>query len=142
MTPYYCPTIPKAIKFRLLVNKRTRRWWQVWKRTPRNYFEVDEPFPVVVFEGDIFYVPAGFKTDLASIPKALRSVISVVDNHMAAAVVHDYLYRSKEGKKRGRKFSDNLFLRIMEEMGVNKVKRTAMHWGVRAGGGRSFGGKK
>ena len=40
-------------------------------------------------------VPAGFKTDFASIPKIFHSFIQDKDKYNKASVVHDWLYNSK-----------------------------------------------
>lgn len=37
-------------------------------------------------------VPAGFITDLASVPRVARSIIGRVGPHLEAAIIHDYLF--------------------------------------------------
>lgn len=65
---------------------------------------------------DRINVPRNFWTDLASIPKSVRFIFPVLDRHLKAAVVHDYLYKVQT---RSRKESDEIFL---EAMKVSKVK--------------------
>jgi hypothetical protein len=141
-TDFYCPTLPEKIIVSIMPNKRNGKhpWWKFWKkhRKERDYFMVERPFLVILSNHDILIVPKGFTTDLASIPDWARSIIHVMDSHMPAAVVHDYLYRSKDGKERGRKFADKLFLRIMKEMGVKKWKRDVMYTAVRRHGKGSY----
>jgi len=57
-------------------------------------------------------VPAGFVTDLASIPRLFRNLPFLDPNGLSRrpAVVHDWLYGSVEGRAHGKEFADN-FLR-------------------------------
>lgn len=49
--------------------------------------------------GDWIIVPAGFETDGASIPSAIRTVLAVWGTYGRAACVHDYLYQViREGR--------------------------------------------
>ncbi|WP_372830986.1 DUF1353 domain-containing protein [Pontibacterium sp.] len=73
----------------------------------------------------------GFICDLASIPRIFRPVFPVHGKHTRAAVIHDWLYRNKLGK---RKEADLIFLEAMEELGVSRFKRYTMYAAVRAGG--------
>lgn len=90
-----------------------------------------------LFYTSVIRVPRGFVTDLASIPKGLRWLISQNERHRKAAVLHDYLYY-KHGniglELLSRKECDELFLEAMEKCGVSWIKRKIMHAGVRAGG--------
>lgn len=43
--------------------------------------------------GQIIVVPAGFKTDFASIPWGFRNLFPPLGKYSRAAVVHDFLYR-------------------------------------------------
>ncbi len=76
-------------------------------------------------------VPAGTRTDLASIPRLLTPLLPVNDTHRAAAVLHDYLYRTHVVSRR---LADKIFRQAMEELGVSAWKRWAMWAGVRLGG--------
>lgn len=76
-------------------------------------------------------VPKGFKTDLASIPRILRSLVTGQDGTQKAAVLHDYLYATKKGK---RGWADKIFLDAMQECGVNWLRRRIYWAGVRVGG--------
>ena len=48
---------------------------------------------------DIIKVPVGFKTDFASVPRAMRWLITGQDDTRKPAVVHDYLYRRRVGAR-------------------------------------------
>lgn len=63
-----------------------------------------------------YEVPAGFRTDFASVPRWLWSIFPPADpKYVAAAVLHDWLCSRKEFTY---KFSDDLFF---EAMGVLKT---------------------
>lgn len=76
-------------------------------------------------------VPAGFITDLASIPRLLHPLIPVNGKHRAAAVLHDYLYAMQTMP---RAQCDAIFLEAMEACGVRWTQRWAMYSAVRVGG--------
>lgn len=82
-------------------------------------------------------VPAGFKTDFASVPRVFRFIVTGHDLTRKAAVIHDYLYQSGLGR---RKTADKIFLMAMDESGVPAWKRYAMYYAVRVGGWISWGG--
>ena len=80
--------------------------------------------------GGLIIVPAGFETDLASIPRIFQSLVPKVDKHMLPAIVHDYLCRKEDYK---RKLADKIFLEAMRLKQVNPVRRRIMYWAVRIG---------
>ena len=73
-------------------------------------------------------VPAGFVTDLASVPRVLWSILPPHGRYAKAAIVHDYLYDYGIGT---RKRADDIFLEGMEVLGVPKWRRYVMYWAVR-----------
>ena len=83
-----------------------------------------------------FVVPVGFKTDYASIPRLLWNVLSPVGRYDAAAVLHDYLYRT--GKLHGQPISradaDAIFNEAMTVLKVDMLQRWVIYAGVRVGG--------
>jgi hypothetical protein len=81
--------------------------------------------------GRTYGIPAGFVTDLASIPAILRPLFNPNDAGRKAAVLHDSRYCIKSGP---RKEADDLFLEALERCGVGYIKRYTMYWGVRSGG--------
>jgi hypothetical protein len=91
-------------------------------------FELEER---LVYQSDIWpeliVVPAGFITDLASIPRIFQSLIPKVGKHALAAIVHDYLVRLPDFD---RKLADKIFLEAMKLLGVNPVRRRLMYWAV------------
>mgnify|MGYP003494080227 CR=1 FL=1 len=89
------------------------------------------PLIYTALSGRTYGVPAGFITDLASIPALLRPLFNPNDSGRKAAVLHDSRYCIKSGT---RKEADDLFLEALERCGVGFARRWAMYLGVRAGG--------
>lgn len=94
-------------------------------------------------EGDVITVPAGFKTDFASVPRAFWTVLPPWGRYGKAAIVHDYLYANMgivrishdgEPERWGnftRKESDDIFRDAMAVLGVSFIKRNIMWAAVR-----------
>lgn len=77
-------------------------------------------------------VPEGFKTDLASIPRAAWSLLPPIGKYEAAAVIHDWLYWSQE---LSREDADAVFLDAMIYSGVGRLTRWLIFRAVRTFGG-------
>ena len=81
--------------------------------------------------GEAIYVPEGFLTDGASIPKLFWSIIGgVLGRYGAAAVLHDFLYVKGIYSRRR---SDKIFLEAMAVLKVSWWKRKLMYYAVRVG---------
>lgn len=76
-------------------------------------------------------VPSGFKTDYASVPRVLWSILPPTGRYTKAAVIHDWLYVAG---RCSRADADAVFLEAMEHLGVSPLTRRLMWAGVRAGG--------
>ena len=106
-------------------------------------WEVTDDFCYVGHGVEVF-IKAGFRTDLASIPRFLWRFIAPFELSISAPLVHDDIYRNggiaytSHGTrwKFTREQADNLFLQIMTEEGVAWWKRNAAYRAVRlfAGG--------
>ena len=72
-------------------------------------------------------VPAGFETDLASVPRMFWRIASPIDA-IEPAIIHDYLCRKKIGT---RKSADQTFLHAMSDYGVKWWRRNLMYLAVR-----------
>ena len=91
---------------------------------------------------EIIFVPAGFKTDFASIPHWAWPVMGhPAGKHGKAAVVHDCLYQyphaghlHKKPYTRTRRRCDQLFLEGLQVLEVAWWRRTIMYSAVRIGG--------
>jgi hypothetical protein len=87
------------------------------------------------------YVPDGFITDKASIPKALRSVVSKAGYWNQPAVLHDFLYRNHSVP---RKDADRLLYEACADMEEGwqvpwyRQRKRMIYAAVRAGGWASY----
>ena len=86
-------------------------------------------------DGRRIYVEAGWVTDWASIPRFFHRVFPPMGPHTWAAILHDYLYLRRKGK---RLMADRLFLAVMRDCGVSWWQRTAMYTAVRLFGWRAW----
>ncbi|MDJ0665419.1 MAG: DUF1353 domain-containing protein [Acidimicrobiia bacterium] len=93
-------------------------------------------------------VPAGFRFDLASIPRVFWWLISPFELSVAAPLLHDFLYAYKGDPPQGsldpsrqysRKEADQLFKRVMEIEGVPGWRRRPAYAAVRAFGWIGWG---
>lgn len=107
--------------------------------------ERDERTTVVVIQpfgytnariGRTVWVPAGYVTDFASIPRVGRWLIPPFGRHAIAAVVHDWLY--SVGEPGGRGPADDIFRDALDELGVDVARRNVMHGAVRAFGAGGY----
>jgi len=87
---------------------------------------------------DFVFVPTGFKTDFASVPRLFWIIFPPDGRYSQSAVLHDFLYSKKI---RSRKESDMIFLESMEVLGVPKWKRRVMYRAVRLFGFIPWGKK-
>lgn len=80
-------------------------------------------------------VPAGFETDGASIPAIFWPIFGppLRSNHLPAAVVHDFLCAQAHSQKSYtlRAIADAVFLHLLADCGVGKIKRGLMYAAVR-----------
>ena len=84
-------------------------------------------------------VPAGTATDLASVPRWLRSGIGKTGPHVKAAVVHDWIYRDPDHLGFTRAEADRLLHGLALAEGMNRVRAFLMWAGVRAFGWHAWG---
>ena len=80
--------------------------------------------------------PAGFETDLASIPRVMRPLFPVHGPHTRAAVIHDWLYHDQRigGQWIKRATADWIFYEAMRGRGTNWLMARSMYYAVRSGG--------
>lgn len=101
---------------------------------------------------DRITVPAGFVTDLASIPRWCWMLLPPDGPWVKAAIVHDFLYatsgegrwkRRVDGRTRDLAYSraeaDQVFREALENRGVDRVRRTILWLAVRIGGAGGWG---
>lgn len=90
----------------------------------------------LVYQGrwERFVVPAGFRTDFATVPRVVAWLIPRFGAYTLAAILHDWLVT--EGLRTGAVTSrdaDGIFRRVMRESGVPVLRRWLMWTGVRWG---------
>lgn len=111
-----------------------------WSLIPER-FTLIEPFKVTwdrgLTETVEFEVPAGFQTDLASIPRGFRSIIPQVGKHLQPAIAHDFSYDGNTDLSKAD--ADLLFLEGMKSTGVWWLRRRIMYAAVRVGGKGHWG---
>lgn len=121
----------------ILQHQDNGKRWSVFKDFGYHFGEIES--------GLFKLVRAGFVTDLASIPRILRSVIPQSGKWNPAAVLHDAGYfdptimiltgpDSYIEERMDRKFWDKAFYEAMLVKGVSKPVAYTMYKGVRAGG--------
>lgn len=101
---------------------------------------------------DKVLVPAGFVTDLASIPRWCWTILPPDGQWVKAAIVHDFLYatsgtahwkRRFDGRTRAdpytRKEVDGIFCEALKNRGVDTVRRSILWSAVRLGGANGWG---
>ena len=104
-----------------------------------NKWEVVDNLTIKMLGHEIF-IPKGFRTDLASIPRILWWVVPPFGEYNEAAVVHDFLYRKLHGKSNiTRKEADLIFFSLMEKANVNKIISYTFYVAVRAFGWIVYG---
>lgn len=111
-------------------------------------FKVLQPFHYLTELGYTICVPAGFITDMASVPQVLWAILPPDGPYGKAAVVHDYLYRTggrvdvSPAHAFSKAESDLIFYQAMGELGVSWWRRQIMYRAVQIFGGSSFKGEK
>ena len=86
--------------------------------------------------GILINVPAGYRTDLASVPRLFWRVFPPIGPYSRAAIIHDYFYTNATGASRF--FADSLFREVMRNLDVPPWKRIAMFYAVRIGGAKGW----
>jgi hypothetical protein len=86
--------------------------------------------------GQEIIVPAGFVTDLASVPRQFCQLLPSTDKYLRA-IVHDFLYWDQTCSKSA---ADKTLLAGMIESRVPKWKQVVVFRGVDLGGGRAWEG--
>lgn len=89
---------------------------------------------------EVICVPAGFVTDLASIPRLLWPLLPPQGRYAKAAILHDWLYaQGPTGDERARLDADRVFLEAMGVLGCPAAVRWLLYVSVRVFGGSRFG---
>jgi hypothetical protein len=103
------------------VNRHVPGVWYI----PHQGWHVTEPLPIRVTEG-LLTIPAGFKSDLASIPKFLRIIpgFDCYECGIPGPVCHDAIYQGIVGRDLGidRRRADRILHTLMRCDGVGRVR--------------------
>lgn len=85
-------------------------------------------------------VPAGFVTDLASIPRSLRNLPFLDPDGVSRrpAAMHDWLYDSKGGRAHGKDFADSFLRAALLAEGASSSTAWAFYYGVHMFGQSSW----
>ncbi len=79
------------------------------------------------------HVPAGFESNLATVPWWLWWIFPPSDDYFYSVILHDYLYAGRTSFSRF--MADALMREAMLAEGVPAWRRALMWWGVRTFGG-------
>ncbi|MBR2510436.1 MAG: DUF1353 domain-containing protein [Lentisphaeria bacterium] len=93
----------------------------------------------VHWQGKTLVIPAGFKSDGASVPRFFWRIVFPPGDSRAlrAAIAHDFIYRTHpEGWTR--KMADDMFYDLLREDGVCWFNAQGAYCGVRLFGGSSW----
>ena len=108
-----------------------------WEDIRADRFELQQPLHFLLTGNRVVIVPAGYKTDFASVPPHLWGVFPSIGRHNHAAVIHDWLYDNRVfedemGAYQARLFADREFLRIANQMGPkHRLRHYAMYQAIR-----------
>jgi Protein of unknown function (DUF1353) len=85
-------------------------------------------------------VPVGFRTDLASIPRLFRNLPFLDPDGLSRrpAVVHDFLYGSKLGRRLGKPFADQFLRTALVAEGASPHVAAAFYYAVHWFGGAAW----
>jgi uncharacterized protein DUF1353 len=124
----------------LRVAKGSSSLWRVLAPfKARLFFDEGDDAPPAVLDRQKLTVPAGFKTDFASVPRLPIAYLVAGDVCHRAPLLHDFLYRQGQIP---RAWCDRIFLEAMVAEGVSWWRRRAMYAAVRAAGGAAYQGKE
>lgn len=106
---------------------------------PDGRLELDAPLVYRSESGESFVVPAGFRTDLASVPRGVPGLVRLLFRGPLqtahAAILHDWLYSRGEVS---RFEADRLFWEALRATGESRVGAWLMWAGVRGFGWMAY----
>jgi hypothetical protein len=92
---------------------------------------------IIEIEDQIFIVPAGFESDLASIPRWYWPILSPrYSSFVYPAIMHDYLYSCPGALTR--KYADDALFAALVSEGVSKYTAYKFYYAVRLFGSSHF----
>jgi len=76
------------------------------------------------WQSPFMFIPAGFVTDGASVPRILWAFASPSGDLFEAAVIHDYMYKNAIKTKAD---ADHLFKRVAKHYKANRLRRSCAY---------------
>jgi len=115
------------------------RWEKDSEQHLTGYLLLSAPLTYLARSGELFPVPEGFRTDLASVPRWLAGFVRMTFRGPIqtawAAILHDALYASGiETRAR----ADELFWEALRATGESPMGARILWAGVRAGGWKAW----
>jgi len=93
------------------------------ERVAPHRFKLTKDVPVQLSTGQSLFIPAGYITDFASVPRIFWAVVMPVGRHNLAVLVHDYLI----DQEYPRRFCDQQLKHFLYISNVHPVKARAMY---------------
>jgi len=104
----------------------------VYPITKKSHFRLNRDLRIELSDGKKIIIPNGFVFDGSSSPRFLWAVLPSYGDFFFAAIIHDYLYRTK---KKSKKFSDEeMYIwskKINNKTIGSKIDNTVRYWGVK-----------
>jgi len=92
-------------------------------------WQILEDVQVTLSNGDLLFIPKGYITDFATVPRLCWGIVATIGNHNLATLIHDYLLTDSSYD---RSFIDNEMLYWLKLSGVRRFKGILMYYAVRA----------
>ena len=109
--------------------------YNIVTQTGEALFTTIRDIKFVMSDGTLVFIPKGYETDLASVPRFLWSFVPPFGEYTFAAIIHDFLYDHGLYSK---KFADREFRYIMKYSNVGMKKRFLMYNSVKFFGKGSY----
>lgn len=122
--------------------------WLILGRSPNTYKRGDREAMYVVMKDysvamnvggklHVITVPKGMTTDMASVPRAFRSIIGRIGPHLEACIVHDWLYiawqmQDRMPTKDDHKFANRVLYAGAKAAGCSWLTRTSLKLAMEA----------
>ena len=128
-----------VLRFRMRQNGEKIRFYPFWV--------LDRPMLVKIKNGDLLVIPAGFATDLSSVPRVLWPLFPPFGNFLVAAITHDYMYHvdyksDTLGRKQARRLADETMLYLSNKYNgggfLKKMDNYARYVAVRVFGNNIY----
>jgi hypothetical protein len=98
-------------------------------------WQLHEPMSYTANDGTTIFIPAGFVTDFASVPRLFWNILPPTGVYDRAAILHDFLYR---GQVFPRARCDALLNEAMVSLGVSWWIRWLIYGNVRMFGWMAY----